>query len=243
MASRWPGTTARSTRRSVPRALETLVSRPAFARALLDQVAAGKIARNDLTPFHARQILSLNDAGLTKRLADVWGELHSSSADHLARINELKKRLEPATLVQADRSRGAPLFNRVCASCHRLHGEGGAIGPDLTGSGRDNLDYLLENIIDPAATVSADFRMVVVAMNDGRVLNGLVKAQTARTLTLQTQTEAMVLDRSEIEAVKPSSASLMPDGLLDALKPDEVRDLIGYLAHPAQVPLPLGGGG
>ena len=77
------------------------------------------------------------------------------------------------------------------------------IGPDLTGSGRDNLDYLLENIVDPGATVSADFRMVVVAMNDGRVLNGMVKAQSARTLTLQTQTEAIVLDRSEIEASGP----------------------------------------
>ena len=94
---------------------------------------------------------------------------------------------------------------------------GGEIGPDLTGSGRDNLDYLLENIVDPSATVSADFRMVVVAMNDGRVLNGLVKAESPRTVTLQTQTEAIVLDRSEIESQHPSSASLMPDGLLDTL--------------------------
>ncbi len=85
--------------------------------------------------------------------------------------------------------------------------------------------------------------MVVVAMHDGRVLNGLVKAQTARTLTLQTQTEAIALDRSEIEGVRPSSSSLMPDGLLDPLKPDEVRDLIAYLSHPTQVPLPVGGGG
>ena len=68
--------------------------------------------------------------------------------------------------------------------------------------------------------------MVVVAMHDGRVLNGLIKAQTARTLTLQTQTEAIALDRSEIEGVRPSSSSLMPDGLLDPLQPDEVRDLV-----------------
>ncbi len=226
-----------------PAALETLVSRPAFARALLDQVAAAKIAHNDVTPFHARQILSLNDPALTKRLSEVWGELRSSSADRRDRIAALKQRLDAGTLAQADRSRGRALFTRVCASCHRLHGEGGSIGPDLTGSGRDNLDYLLENIVNPAAMVTADFRMVVVAMNDGRVLNGLVKAQTARTLTLQTQTEAMVLDRSEIEEVKPSSSSLMPDGLIDTLKPDEIRDLIGYLAHPAQVPLPAAGGG
>ena len=82
--------------------------------------------------------------------------------------------------------------------------------------------------------------MVVVAMHDGRVLNGMVKAETVRTLTLQTQTEAVNLDRSEIERLQPSASSLMPDGLLDPLKPDEIRDLIAYLSHPAQVPLPAG---
>ena len=130
------------------------------------------------------------------------------------------------------------LFDRVCANCHRLHGQGGQIGPDLTGSGRENIDYLLENIVDPGATVSADFRMVVVAMRDGRVLNGLVKSQSPRTLTLQTQTEAVALDRDEIEGVRPSGSSLMPDGLLDPLQPDEIRDLMAYLSHPTQVPLP-----
>jgi putative heme-binding domain-containing protein len=96
-------------------------------------------------------------------------------------------------------------------------------------------------LIDPSASVSADFRMVVVAMSDGRVLNGIVRAQTDRTLTLQTQTEAMVLDRRDIEELRPSPSSLMPDGLLDPLKADEVRDLIAYLMHRTQVPLPRPG--
>jgi putative membrane-bound dehydrogenase-like protein len=219
-------------------AIEVLVSRPAFARALLDQVGAGRIGREDITAFHARQILSLGDPALARRLAEVWGELRGTAADRRARIAELKKSLGAATLASAEHSRGRALFERLCASCHRLHGRGGEIGPDLTGSGRDNLDYLLENIVDPGAAVSADFRMVVVAMSDGRILNGLVKTQTARTLTLQTQTEALTLDRSEVENVRPSASSLMPDGLLDPLRPEEIRDLIAYLSHPTQVPLP-----
>jgi putative heme-binding domain-containing protein len=225
-----------------PSAMETLVSRPAFARALLDQIAAGKIPRNDLTPFHARQILSLGDPAVAKRLSEAWGEIRLSTTDRRDRIATLKSRLDTPTLARADLGQGRTVFNRVCASCHRLYGQGGAIGPDLTGSGRTNLDYLLENIVDPGATVTADFRMVVVAMNDGRVLNGMVKAQSERTLTLQTPTEAITLDRSEIEGLKPSSSSLMPDGLLDTLKPDEIRDLIGYLSHPTQVSLPSGKG-
>jgi putative membrane-bound dehydrogenase-like protein len=219
-------------------AIEVLVSRPAFAQALLDQVAAGRIRREDITAFSARQILSLGDAALSRRLLEVWGEIRGSAADRRARVGELKKQLDATALAAADRGRGRALFDRLCATCHRLHGQGADIGPDLTGSGRDNLDYLLENIVDPGAAVSADFRMVVVAMRDGRILNGLVKAQTARTLTLQTQTEALVLDRGEIEEMRPSASSLMPDGLLDPLKPEEIRDLIVYLSHPTQVPLP-----
>jgi putative membrane-bound dehydrogenase-like protein len=221
-----------------PAALDTLVSRPSFARALMDQVAAGNIPRADLTAFHARQIRSLGDPEVTRQLSSVWGELRDSDAQRRQQIGLLKQKLDRATLVQGDRSRGRMLFDRVCGACHKLYGNGGAIGPDLTGSGRDNLDYLLENIIDPSASVSADFLMVVAAMRDGRVLNGLVKAQSPRTITLQTQTEATVLDRSEIETLRPSSSSLMPDGLLDTLNPLEIRDLIAYLAHPTQVALP-----
>jgi len=154
---------------------------------------------------------------------------------------KLKDQLSATSLASADRSQGRAVFDRVCASCHKLYGHGGEIGPDLTGTGRDNLDYLLENIVDPSAAVSADFRMVVVAMRDGRVLNGLVRTQTDRTLTLQTQTEALALDRAEVESVQPSPLSLMPEGALDTLRTTEVRDLIGYLMHRAQVPLPQQG--
>jgi putative heme-binding domain-containing protein len=130
------------------------------------------------------------------------------------------------------------IYNKLCASCHALYGHGGAIGPDLTGSGRDNLDYLLENVLDPSATVNADFRMVVVSMVDGRVLNGLVRSPTDRTITLQSQNEAVVLSRKEIEQIAPSPLSLMPEGQLDPLSSEETRDLFAYLMHRTQVPLP-----
>jgi putative heme-binding domain-containing protein len=217
--------------------LDVLASRPAFARAWLDRIAAGNIPRQELTPFHARQIRSLNDNALSERLAQVWGEFRDLTGDRRERIAALKERLNSTALAGAELSRGRAVYDRTCASCHKLHGYGGEIGPDLTGAGRDNLTYLLENLVDPSASVSADFRMVVVAMKDGRVFNGLARAQTARTLTLQTQTEAVVLDRQEIEDVRSSPLSLMPEGLLDSLTESESRDLVSYLMHPTQVPL------
>src|SRR5207249_7154399 len=99
-----------------------------------------------------------------------------------------KAQLTPAALAKADKIQGRAAFNTACAACHTLYGEGGKVGPDLTGSGRDNLDYLLENIVDPSAVVTADFRMSIVDIKDGRVLNGLIAATTGRTLTFKMMT-------------------------------------------------------
>lgn len=223
-----------------PAVLAALVQRPAFAKALLDAVASGKVPRTDVSAFHARQIASLNDPSLSARLAEVWGEVRSTASERQAEIVAWKQKLTPQALEAADLGRGRGVYNQVCATCHRLYGQGREVGPDLTGAGRDNIDYLVENIFDPGATVSADFRMTVVALADGRVLNGIVKARTDRALTLQTQEQLVTLPRSEIEEEQLSPQSLMPDALLQPLSEDQVRDLIGYLRHRTQVALPAG---
>ncbi len=216
--------------------IETLASRPSFARALLDEIAARHIPRTDLTAFHARQIRSFNDAALTKRLAEVWGESRESSADKQKFIGALKAKLTPPALAAADKSAGRVVFNTACAACHTLYGHGGSVGPDLTGSGRDNLDYLLENLVDPSAAVSADYRMLVLDLKDGRTLNGVVSAKTDRTLTLKTMTDTVTLERAAIEKEQQSTLSLMPEGLLEGLTETQRRDLIAYLMHRSQVP-------
>jgi putative membrane-bound dehydrogenase-like protein len=222
-----------------PAVLDTLVSRPTFAGALLDAMAAGKVPPAELTAFHARQIRSLGQPDLDRRLAESWGELHDSGPEKRALMDRLKQQLTPNVLAAADSGRGRVVFNKLCASCHMLYGRGSQVGPDLTGAGRDNIDYLLENVVAPSATVTADFRMVVVAMQDGRVLNGIIKARNERTLTLQTQNELLVLDQGEIEGLKPTSASLMPEGQLESLPEAEVRDLFAYLMGRVQAPLPV----
>jgi putative membrane-bound dehydrogenase-like protein len=223
-----------------PQLLATIVSRPVFAHALLDAVESGKIPRSDLSPFHARQMRGLNDPELTARVTAVWGEVREAAEDKRRLIAELRRELTPAALAAADKSQGRALYNVACASCHRLYGVGGEIGPDLTGAGRDNLDYLLDNIVDPSAVVSADFRMSVVELKDGRVLNGLLKVTGPRTLALQTMTEVLNLDRADVKEITTSALSLMPEGLLDGLTAGQRRDLIAYLMHPGQVPLPEG---
>ena len=223
-----------------PDVLAALVSRPAFAKALLARVGtnANEIPRADISAFHARQIRSFNDPALAAKLAEVWGQLRDSAADKQQLITKWKTRLTPATLARADKSAGRAVFNVACAACHKLYGEGGLIGPDLTGSGRDNLDYLLENIADPSALVPADYRMSVVTMKDGRTFNAILGARTDRTLALQTMTEKITVEHADVKNIQESELSLMPEGLLEGMTETQVRDLLAYLMSKQQVPLP-----
>jgi len=218
--------------------LGAMVTRTAAATSLLQGIADGQIPRADLTPFHARQIASLNDAKLTRRLGEVWGFVRTSDAEKRASSARFREELSFDRLKSADLGHGRQLFNQACAACHKLYGEGGSLGPDLTGSGRGQLDYLLENMVDPSAVVPADYRMTVVTLKDDRVFNGVLRDQTARTITIQSQTGLTTVERTEVESLQDSALSVMPEGLLESLKPEDRRDLIGYLMHSQQVPLP-----
>ncbi|MBE2283235.1 MAG: c-type cytochrome [Prosthecobacter sp.] len=229
---------AKSYRKFATSIMDTLVARPAFAKAMLAEMAAGRIPRTELSAFHARQIRAFNDEALSKLLIEAWGELRESAADKKQLIEKLKADLKPEVLKQANLSNGRMLFTAVCGACHMMYGQGGKIGPDLTGSGRASLDYLLENIADPSGVVSADYRMSILTLKDGRQLSGVIAEKSDRTLSLRTLTETLTLDRSEITKTDTSPLSMMPEGLLLAFPPDPVRDLIAYLMHPVQVKLP-----
>ncbi|HEX5105814.1 MAG TPA: PVC-type heme-binding CxxCH protein, partial [Pirellulaceae bacterium] len=220
--------------------LETLVARPSFAAGLLDQIEAGKIPREELTALHARQIRSFGDESLAARLSEVWGELRDSPQDKQELIARLKEQLSGDRLASADKRQGRAVFHATCANCHKLYGAGGAIGPDLTGSGRQNLDYVLSNIVDPSAVVNKDFRMSLVRHIDGRVLSGLMVSQDDERVVLQTVKERLTIPREEIEELSLSTLSAMPDGLLQPLKDEQIRDLVAYLMSPGQVELPPG---
>ncbi len=219
-----------------PAVLGAMVTRPAAAQALLEALADGRVARADLSAFHARQVVGLGDAALTKRLGEVWGTVKTGSEDHSAEAAKWRAQLTPERLRSADLPQGQQQFAQLCAPCHQLYGAGGQVGPDLTGSGRANLDYLLENLLAPSAVVAADYRVTVVTLKDGSVLQGVVREQTARTVTLHSQTERRTLERAELQSLEPSEQSMMPAGLLAGLSPDAARDLLAYLMHPRPLP-------
>jgi putative heme-binding domain-containing protein len=220
--------------------VDLLASRPAYAAKLLDAVEGGQIRADEISAFHARQIADFGDAALAERLGKLWGQVRVSAADKKELIERWRSELSAEVVAAADRGHGRALFARDCASCHVLFGEGRKLGPDLTGSNRKNIDYLLENVIDPGASVGADFRAVSFVLADGRAVTGVISAADDRTLTVQTAQAPIVLDRHDIAEQVVQQQSLMPEGLLSKLSDDDVRDLVAYLTSPDQVPLPAG---
>jgi putative heme-binding domain-containing protein len=216
-----------------PDVIATLCSRAAFARVLLEAVAAKEISRHDLSAYDARQIHNLGDPQLDELLTKVWGEFRTTNQEKQRQMADLRTKLTPERLQAANLQHGHELFLKTCGVCHRLYGEGAAIGPDLTGSGRKDLGYLLENVLDPSAVVAADYKMSIVELKDDRVLTGIVGEKKERTITVQTANEKVVVQRAEIQSERMSQLSMMPEGLLDSLKEDEVRDLLGFLMTPS----------
>lgn len=136
---------------------------------------------------------------------------------------------------RGDPSRGRAVFAKVCMQCHTLFGAGGKVGPELTGSNRADLDYLLVNIMDPSAVVGKDYMATLFRTKGGRVITGIVKQEDPNAVTVATENDTLVLSVQDIEARKPSDISMMPEGLLQNLTPGQRQDLLSYLRSPAQV--------
>ncbi len=219
-------------------AIATLSVRVEYALALLDAVEANKLPRGDISAFAARQMFALNNARLTERLKAVWGEVRTTAAQKQKLIARYKNQLTEAVLKNANLANGRRLFAQHCQQCHKLFGEGQTIGPDLTGSNRSNLDYLLSNLVDPSAEVGRDFRMSVVRTVDERTITGIIVERTAARLVIQTATEKIVVAAQDVESVTDSPLSIMPEGQLEKLTREDIRDLIAYLQSPGQVEWP-----
>jgi len=217
--------------------IDTLSAREDYAYELLAALEAGRVPREHVTPQQARQISNINSAELTDKLSQLWGAVQISSEEQLKKITRIKAMLVTQGDIRADLSQGRAIYKKRCASCHKLFGDGEKIGPDLTGSGRANIDYALQNIVTPSAVVAAGFQVSVIATVAGRIVTGVVTMESEQVLLVQTDKEQIRLPVSEVDVIRKSNQSLMPENLLKDLTDVQIRNLIAYLASPVQVPI------
>jgi putative heme-binding domain-containing protein len=211
-----------------PRLRAVLLSRPSSARAFLDRVDWGEIAPSEVPLDQLRLVALHDDPELDALVRKHWGAVRAGTAEeNLAEMRRLSNDLRAGT---GDRDRGKAVFRQHCATCHKLFGEGGDLGPDLSGVARDDSTALLTSLVDPGAVIRAPYLQFAAVTTDGRVVAGLLAARDGAGVTLvDAQGRRTTLPRDEIEELRELSTSMMPEGLLKPLSPQEVRNLFRYL--------------
>jgi putative heme-binding domain-containing protein len=218
-------------------ALNTLAGRTDYAKQLVAAVRGGKVPAKDLTAATARQLRDHGDAQIDAFVDEVWGVARTSPKEKTDLMAKYKALLTDDRVRGGDASHGRAVFARTCAQCHTLYGTGGKVGPDLTGSNRFNLDYVLQNVIDPSAVIAKEFQVTLVRTKDGRVVSGIAQ-ETEHAVKVISETGTVVVPRGEIDKMKRSELSMMPEGLVNGMSETDFTDLVAYLRTTSQVPLP-----
>ena len=209
----------------------TMSSRPHYGWLLTQALKNGVIPKRDVQANVARQLRRVVGSGFV----EVWGPIDDVPHDAKA-YAKYKTMLSAEAKSKASLEEGKVLFQRTCGACHKLFGQGAAIGPDLTGSNRSNVDYLLLNILEPSAEIQDDYRLVVVTTRDGRTYSGNIIGENQRQITMRVVgQDAVVINKSTIQSREVTPTSMMPPGLLEPLTDAEVTNLMVYLQSPMDV--------
>jgi len=210
------------------RAIGLLVSRSAWAHRLLDAVEQKRIAREMFSVDHLRRLQSLPDRSVREQAIARFGRVRETRDPARQQvIAEVRRLLRDR---DGDPQRGKRVFAKVCSQCHRLHGEGHLLGPDLTANGRGSLEQLLSNVFDPNLVVGPAYRTTQILTVDGRVLSGLVvESGSAQIVLKMPGGRSETIARDSIEELAESSLSIMPEGFEKQLSEQQVVDLVAYL--------------
>jgi putative membrane-bound dehydrogenase-like protein len=218
-------------------ALATLSSRSPYGVELLNAVSDKQVPKTDLSADLIRQLHNLHNEKIDEMLGNIWGQVRSTAADKAALIGNYRELLSKKTEQAPDPNLGRAVFGRTCQQCHTLYGVGSNIGPDLTGSNRADVEYLLTNIVDPSALIAKEYQPTVFTTSDGRVITGIVHAENDKAVTVRTATETIILPKNEIDERVLSKTSMMPEDQLKQFTTHEVLSLFAYLRGKSQVPI------
>jgi putative membrane-bound dehydrogenase-like protein len=221
-----------------PQAIDLLTERPAWASALLDAVEAKRVERSTLNVNQVRRILALGDERLRARTEAVWGTLRAERSPEREKvIARMKTVLE---MRPGNPWSGKAVFEKTCLQCHVIFGKGNAVGPDLTQNGRETVDGLLSNLLDPNLVIGKGYHAWTLATRSGRLLSGLLVEDSQERVVLKVAGgKEEVIARGDVRSLERSEVSLMPEDLEKTLKEEEFRDLIAYLRYEEPPPEPV----
>jgi len=219
-------------------AVRTILANRDWAAALVERLEKRKVNLGDIPIVERTKLTDHPDRTVrdrAKKILAAGGGL--PSADRQKVINEIL----PVVQAGGDATRGKLLFKEQCGKCHTHSGEGGKVGPELTGMAVHPAHELLIHILDPNRSVEGNYRAYTVSTDDGRVVTGLLASESRTAIELvDAEGKRMAIQRSEIDEFQPSPNSLMPVGFEKQIKPEGFADLLAFLTRRGKfVPLSL----
>jgi putative heme-binding domain-containing protein len=204
--------------------LSAVLAGPQHTPGLLAALESGAVPPNAIDSLRRRQLTEHRDPAIKARAAKVYASL--TPGDRLQVYESLKS----VVMLKPDATNGRAVFKKTCAACHRLDREGTPVGPDLFGIRNQPKEAILLHIVIPEQEITQGFAAYVVTTHEGRVLTGLLSAETPTSVTLrQSLGKEDTILRSDIEQIVASKLSLMPQELEKQIQPQEFADLLAYL--------------
>lgn len=206
-------------------AIEVLLSRAKWREALLQQVEKGELAVGEISPEQWNLLAQSNDEATKKMALAVLAKQVTPNLD------ELLKQYQGATQSDAGSAeKGQVVFRKICANCHRVQGEGHELGPNLAAMRNRGRDAIVLNVLAPNREVNPQYLNYTAVLTDGRTLTGMLAAETATSITLKRgEGQSDTILRSDIEILRSTGRSLMPEGLEKQVDPASMADLVAYL--------------
>ena len=216
-----------------PKAVNLLTHRAEWTKSLLDAITERRLAKSVLNVTQLRKLQQSRDPQVAAQVKALWGTIRDRRDPKRERVSvEIRDlvRKTPGNPIS-----GQVVFKRVCALCHKIYGEGQDVGPDLTSNGRNDFDQLISNVFDPNMVIGPGYQATTIATVDGRILSGLLVEIGKERVILKLQGgKAETIQRSQVEDMKTSELSLMPDSFETQLAPQDIVDLCAFLSLDKQ---------
>lgn len=216
------------------RALELLTQRPAWTRPLLAAIAAEEIDKGLLNVNQLRRIATFDDEELQEQFHKLYGAIREGRDPQREQL--VGRMRDFLNQTPGDPHRGIAAFKKLCGQCHKIYGEGADVGPDITRNGRNDWNQLLSNVFDPSLVIGPGYQARQLVTEDGRVLTGLAVEESEQRVVLKVQGGKLeTIPRDQIDVYQVSPLSMMPEQIETQLTPQEIADLMSFLAldkHP-----------
>ena len=214
--------------------IETLSTREDLAKKLLAALKNKIISKSEIPAYTARALNSI----LGDEFKEIYGEIQKQSDSKKEIIAKYSALLDLPEASKADPILGRKVFKNVCGTCHQMYGEGGILGPDLTGSNRANREYILLNIVDPNFDVPDGYKMIILKTINNRVLAGTIAEEDEQKVVLKSVTGKEIISKDEIKDRQKLAISMMPEGILETISKNDFYALIKYLQIEEKIKIP-----